>query len=181
MGDVAGGADNDIYIIDDASISIYEATGGGSDVLKTSVSYKLAVGNDIEVLVATGKADINITGNELGGEIVGNKGDNTLSGMGGEDCMHGGRGADWLIGGEGQDQFVFSKRGGQDTIADFQADGVDHDTIVLFGKVNDFGDLSAIAHETSKGLLLDLGKGDSLFLKDISLGDLDASHFDFNP
>jgi Ca2+-binding RTX toxin-like protein len=182
LGDIAGGKDNDVYIIDNASLGIFESTGGGVDTIKTSVSYTLVAGNDIEVLKAIGKGNVNLTGNDLGGEIFGNRGNNTLSGMGGEDWLEGGNGTDSLTGGDGPDHFVFHIGDGKDTITDFENLGVDHDAIVLrkFPGFDEFDDLAAIAHNTARGLKLDFGHGDVLIIEGVKLDDLDMSHFDFD-
>ena len=108
-----------IYTVSSASTLVLEGAGGiGSDVVKTSVSYALALGSEIEVLRTgndKGKTAINLTGNEFGQAIVGNAGANVLEGK---------AGADTLTGGAGNDRFVLSAAaltdpGNVDAITDY--------------------------------------------------------------
>jgi phospholipase/lecithinase/hemolysin len=91
------------YAVSSASVLVLEGAGGvGEDVVKTSVSYALSAGSEIEVLRTAndqGKSAINLTGNEFGQTLIGNGGANILEGKGG---------ADTLIGGGGKDMFVLS-------------------------------------------------------------------------
>lgn len=127
-----GGADNDVYSINDAADVVSEATAlggtqdaGGTDAVRASVSYQ--IGDFIENLTLTGKAALNGTGNGLANVIIGNEGANVLAGGDGNDTLDGGLGKDTLTGGAGADRFVFSSKPGAsnvDTITDF-AVGVD--------------------------------------------------------
>ncbi|MFG1379911.1 calcium-binding protein, partial [Xanthobacter autotrophicus] len=92
-----GGAGNDTYVVDDAKDSAIESAGQGTDTVRASVSFTLAV--NVENLTLTGASAINGTGNTLANVIVGNGADNILTG---------GRGTDTLTGGEGADRFVFT-------------------------------------------------------------------------
>jgi Ca2+-binding RTX toxin-like protein len=123
-----GGADSlvglggdDIYLIDDAAASIFEAANEGRDVVYASVSYQLVDGQHVEVISAEdpgGTAGLDFTGNEFDQTILGNAGANTLDGRGGSDV---------LLGNGGADSFTFTTTlgaGNVDFIADFQV-GVD--------------------------------------------------------
>ncbi|HYD28116.1 M10 family metallopeptidase C-terminal domain-containing protein [Brevundimonas sp.] len=115
-----GGAGNDRYYVDHAGDVIVEAAGGGTDVVRASVSYTLGAGVRVEELttINSGKTDaINLGGNEQNNAITGNAGVNTLdggggddvlSGLAGNDILNGGAGADTLDGGAGLDTAVFS-------------------------------------------------------------------------
>ena len=101
-----GGADDDGYTVDNAGDIVIEAVGGGSDTLFTSVSYALAVAQEIEKLAvadASGTTAVNIDGNEFAQTITGNAGVNVLNGLGAADVLDGGAGADILDGGTGAD------------------------------------------------------------------------------
>jgi len=125
-----GGKGDDTYIIDDPADSIHESfgtiEGGGTDTVKTSVSFSIATYGDIENIQATGTADVTLTGNGLGNRITGNSGNNTLIGNGGNDILDGGTGADIMRGGTGSDIYFVddssdqiledSTDGGRDTI-----------------------------------------------------------------
>ena len=96
-----GGAGNDTYVVDNAGDKVEEAANGGTDHVKSSVSFTL--GANVEQLTLTGSAAINGTGNELANTITGNGAANSLSGAAGNDTLNGGAGADTLDGGAGND------------------------------------------------------------------------------
>jgi serralysin len=128
-----GGADtmfgyggNDQYFVDNALDRAFEAVGGGTDRVLSSVSFTLAAGQEIEILSTTNTAGIgaiNLTGNAFNNTVVGNNGNNTLNG---------GLGNDILTGNGGSDIFVFNTAlnaaTNHDTITDFN---VAADTINL--------------------------------------------------
>jgi Ca2+-binding RTX toxin-like protein len=89
------------YTVSSASTIVIEGAGGlGQDVVRTSVSYALSAGSEIEMLRTTndhGKGAINLTGNDFGQAIVGNNGANIIDGKGGADVLTGGGGNDTFI------------------------------------------------------------------------------------
>ncbi len=111
-----GGDGSDTYQISSTEDIIVEtARDGDQDVVETSVSYEL--GDHLEVLVLTGTARINGTGNGLDNTLEGNSadnelsgeaGDDSLSGMDGDDTLQGGEGDDILDGGDGSDTVVYA-------------------------------------------------------------------------
>ena len=124
------------YTVSSASTLVLEGAGGvGQDVVKTSASYALAAGSEIEVLRTTndhGKTAINLTGNDFDQAIIGNSGANVLEGKGG---------ADQLWGGAGNDRFVLSNN------AMTKPDGsqVDHIMDYAKGDVVDVTQVLAVA------------------------------------
>jgi Ca2+-binding RTX toxin-like protein len=95
-----GSLDDDTYIVDSALDVVTEFGGDGNDTVRTSVSYRLAPGTDVEVLRTTddfGATAIDLTGNNTNNEIVGNDGANVITGGGG---------ADHLVGRDGNDTYV---------------------------------------------------------------------------
>lgn len=122
-----GGAGNDTYIVDNAGDRVYEALGGGTDTVQSSVSYTLGVG--VERLTLVGSGALNGTGNELDNVLVGTSGGNTLTG---------GFGADTMTGGAGADRFVWNATGespglswAADVITDFS--GAEGDVLDFSG------------------------------------------------
>lgn len=179
-GTVSGGAGNDVYVISEATIKLSEATGGGTDLVKSSVSFTLA--SNIENLTLNGSANINAIGNAQANLLHGNAGANTIDGKAGNDTIWGHGGADILTGGTGSDQFVFATKDGKDAITDFAATGSSHDILDLTGlaSISDYKDL-AQNHMTQVGsdVLIDGLNGDSILLKNVKLAALDAGDFLF--
>jgi Ca2+-binding RTX toxin-like protein len=97
-----GGAGNDTYVINRNDV-ITEAAGGGTDTVRSTISY--ALGANLENLTLTGTAAINGTGNALNNTITGNGAINTLTGAAGNDVLNGGAGADVMWGGSGNDTY----------------------------------------------------------------------------
>lgn len=110
---------DDIYVVDSREDRVIEKVGQGADLVYTSSNYRLPA--QVEDLIATGAADLKLTGNALSNVIVGNEGDNRIAsgggrsgdeinGLGGDDMLHGGRGGDLVSGGMGNDA-LFGKGG----------------------------------------------------------------------
>jgi Ca2+-binding RTX toxin-like protein len=91
-----GGAGNDTFVVDNVGDLVTEALGGGTDLVRTSLtSYQL--GANVENLTYTGTANFTGTGNALA---------NIITGGVGSDLLNGGAGADRLVGGAGNDTYV---------------------------------------------------------------------------
>lgn len=127
-----GGAGNDLYVID-ATDTLVEAAGAGTDTVNADFSYTLLA--NFENLNLTGTAAINATGNALDNYIVGNAaanvitgldGNDTLYGLAGNDTIFGGNGTDNLQGGAGNDVYVVDNL---DAI--IEAAGAGNDTVYV--------------------------------------------------
>ena len=121
---MTGGTDNDTYFVDNVGDAVSESGGQGQDEVRTSVSWTLTAGADVETLATTNDAGvgaINLTGNASGNVVRGNNGNNIINGGGG---------SNELTGLGGQDSFRFDTQLDQafNVITDFN---VDDDTIVL--------------------------------------------------
>ncbi|MCP5072845.1 MAG: calcium-binding protein, partial [Rhodobacteraceae bacterium] len=101
VGTVFGWGGNDTYIIDDATIALYEEVAGGTDTVQSTVGWTL--GDNFENLTLIGDADVDGYGNGESNIITGNSGDNVLNGLGSADTLYGGTGDDKLNGGNGID------------------------------------------------------------------------------
>ncbi|RCJ28200.1 hypothetical protein A6S26_11720 [Nostoc sp. ATCC 43529] len=96
-----GGAGDDTYIVDSPGDTITEGLNAGKDLVKSSVSFVLAV--NLENLTLTASTAINGTGNNLNNILIGSTAANTLNGLDGNDSLIGGTGNDTLVGGAGND------------------------------------------------------------------------------
>jgi Ca2+-binding RTX toxin-like protein len=117
-----GGAGNDTYLVESVADQVFEAAGGGTDIIQVgaalsfapvplavpvSGTFALATYAEVEVLAtfdATAVTALNLTGSTFSNQITGQAGANTLAGLGGDDGMLGLLGHDRLDGGSGNDK-----------------------------------------------------------------------------
>jgi Ca2+-binding RTX toxin-like protein len=160
---MAGGIDDDTYIVDHRWDGVDERAGEGSDTVRASVSYVLPAGEDVEFLTTTddnGTSAITLTGNETGNVVRGNNGNNTING---------GDGRDELIGLGGQDWFLFNTELDDETIVD---PDTNVDIITGFNVVDDTIRLDATIFSSS--LVPDNSVAGSQFFVGAAAGD--ANH-----
>jgi Ca2+-binding RTX toxin-like protein len=117
---MAGGGGDDTYVVDMAGDMVVELANGGTDEVRSWVSYQL--GANVERLQLHGTADIDGAGNELVNMVAGNSGRNILDG---------GLGSDVLLGGGGGDTFCFSTALGTSNVDRIQTFNHASDTIQL--------------------------------------------------
>lgn len=145
-----GGPGADTYVVDNTGDRVVETQGGGGDLVRASISYKLVA--NVENLTLTGSKRIDGTGNSLDNVIRGNTNANRLDGGAGADTLLGGAGNDRLIGGLGTDSL--SGGGGADVFV-FRSitesrPGSARDVIRDFQRGRDEIDLSAIDANTRR-------------------------------
>jgi serralysin len=107
-----GGFGNDTYVVDNQGDRVQESAGAGTDLVQSSVGYRLAANVENLTLVGTGWVG---TGNGVANVLLGNAAGNALNGGLGADQLLGGGGPDQLIGGFGNDRLT--GRLGADRIA----------------------------------------------------------------
>ncbi|MCU0089894.1 M10 family metallopeptidase C-terminal domain-containing protein [Pseudomonas koreensis] len=111
-----GGGGNDIYVVDNAGDIVIENSevGGGTDTVKTSISYSLVA--NVENIELTGSGNLNANGNALNNVMTGNSGNNVLNG---------GAGLDTMIGGDGDDTYYLDQAGELALIQENASEGND--------------------------------------------------------
>jgi Ca2+-binding RTX toxin-like protein len=90
-----GQGGNDVYEVDTVGDLVVEQAGGGRDLIRALISYRL--NPNLEDLTLVGPDDLQGRGNDAANRITGNAGSNVLIGGGGGDTMEGGAGADRFI------------------------------------------------------------------------------------
>jgi Ca2+-binding RTX toxin-like protein len=137
---MSGGTGNDTYYVDDAGDSVIEASGEGTDTVRTTLaSYALTA--NVEHLRFTGSGSFTGTGNDLNNEIYGGSSSDTLyggngydylTGNGGDDYLYGGAdgdvlsggtGADYMEGNAGDDVYLVDNVG--DSVVELSGEGID--------------------------------------------------------
>lgn len=161
---------------------------GGADMLVGSGGNDLVLGGNGHDMIFGGSGRDSLEGNNGHDRLTGETGRDFLRGGGGNDRLVGGDHADTLVGGQGDDQliggsgadcFVFSDGFGEDTVQGFQPgnDRLFFEDMLPASNVSAF--IGAHLTETSDGVVLDFGDGDSiLFLgRDLDVDDVADSLF----
>ncbi|HEX8571224.1 MAG TPA: calcium-binding protein, partial [Allosphingosinicella sp.] len=119
---MTGGAGNDIFSVDDAGDSVTEASGEGTDEVRTTLASYSLLGTSVENLRAN---------SAVAHDFRGNSGGNVVTGGGGNDFLRLQDGGDDNgVGGDGNDVFLF---GGTFTSADQVDGGAGTDQIAIQG------------------------------------------------
>ena len=145
-------------------------TGNGDDTIYGGLGNDTVGGGNNNDAIYAGDGD---------DYIFGGTGNDTIFGGNDNDTLNGGAGDDTFNGGAGSDQFIFN--GGADTIVDFDAlDDNEQINLAPMSDITDFTDLIA-NHATQDGtdVIIDAGSGNTLTLRDVTLGALDAEDFLF--
>lgn len=158
VGVVDGGRGNDIYYTGDFQ-TFTEKSGHGVDTLVSGSNASL--GANFENLILTGSDNVDAAGNDVSNMITGNSGDNRLYGGGGDDV------------------FVFSAKGGSDTIADFE-DGADRIHFTEVPAAATYDELRSVMTEADGNVVIDLSGykwGFKVTIEHTTLDQMDRSDF----
>ncbi len=153
---LAGGGDDDIYYVDDATAAVMEGSGAGTDTVYATTSWTMTAGQEIENLYVTGAAGLSLVANALDSRLVGGIGN---------DMLDGGAGSDRLAGGAGDDLFVFGAGSGQDIVEDFTS-GSDRLDVSAYGFAN-FASLMAATTDVGSSAVIALDAGNSIILNGV--------------
>ena len=85
INELRGMGGNDVYVVQNTADKAIEAANQGTDRVNSSVTFTL--GANVELLVLTGDAAIDGTGNGLNNRLTGNAASNTLTGGNGSDAF----------------------------------------------------------------------------------------------
>ena len=144
-----GGTSSDTYYVDNAYDVVTEVAGqGANDRVRTSTSYTLAGGSEVEILETTeptASTAIVLGGNEYANTIIGNAGNNVI---------YGGAGFDTMVGGDGADVYVWG------SITEMGSTGGDNSDTIGSEFNAAIGDLIALNAIDADG---NAGNGDTAF------------------
>lgn len=173
---IAGGADDDTFIVSRGDFLLKELGGGGEDTIKSTISFTLA--NEFENLVLIGNKTIDGNGNAAANVITGNAAKNTILGLAGTDTLDGGGGNDILFGGTQADTFVFRANAGKDLISDF-TDMSDKIDLSNYKGIDGFGDLAGHIDQKGADTVITLLDGDRITLENFTATNLTIADFEF--
>jgi Ca2+-binding RTX toxin-like protein len=173
---IAGGQDDDTYIVTRSDLLLHEIMGQGTDTVKSSVSFNLQ--DNFENLILTGNDAINAVGNAAANVLTGNAAKNTIQGLAGTDTIDGGGGNDILQGGTHADTFVFRANSGKDLITDF-TDVTDKIDLSGYDGIDGFGDLAGKISQNGADTVITLLDGDKITLGNFTATNLTVADFQF--
>ena len=164
QGDLmVGGAGDDTYYLKGLQDRVVELANGGADRISGWQNLSLDRFPNFENVYAGGD-------NTYG---AGNAGDNVIEGGAGSQQLYGGHGQDVLVGGGGADTFIVYKGQGNDVITDFSSD----DVVRLKAGFTSFGEVQARLSQVGADVKLDMGNGDGLIFRSLTVGQLSAANF----
>ncbi|MGA0606537.1 family 16 glycosylhydrolase [Phenylobacterium sp. VNQ135] len=159
-----GGAGDDTYYLQGHNTTLVEAAGAGVDKIVAWSNVDLSKYSNIE----------NVSVGNDGTYAAGNAFDNVVEGQAGAQQLYGGKGQDVLVGGAGRDVFVVVKGEDNDVIQDFS---VADDKLRLKAGLTSFDQVKARMTQDGADVKLDLGDGDGLIFRNITIDQFQASNF----
>lgn len=161
---LVGGAADDTYCVWNQTNTILEQVDGGIDTLQ-SYTTRMVLPANVE--------NLQVLWSNLAG--IGNELDNIVMGSDGAQTLNGGAGNDVLLGGAGADQFIVAAGDGNDVIVDFTP-GIDRIRLEGYA-LYEFGVVRAAMTQSGADVVLALGNGERLVLRDRQVADFAAADF----
>ena len=166
QGDLmSGGLGDDTYYVKALTDRVVEQVSAGFDKIVAWTSINLNNYANIE--------NVTVTGDGL--YAAGNVADNIVRGGTGGEQLYGGFGRDVLIGDTGADTFIVVKGQGNDVIQDFSPTG--GDVVRLSAGFTSFAQVQSNLTQVGADVNLDMGGGDALLFRNLTVGQLTASNF----
>ena len=164
---MSGGRGDDTYVASGYKDVVIEKVGDGTDTVELNDN-RYFLSNNVENLLAKSAASSTLVGNDLDNQISGNVGNDILVGHGGNDVLRGGGGADI---------FVIERGGGATAILDFEK----QDKVAVSGsEFATFAALKAAFTQVGADAVLNLGDGQTLTLKNVSIASLIPEQFAYD-
>lgn len=122
---LVGGDGDDVYVISNVNSVVVELADGGEDEVQVALTSAgtYVLPDNVEKVIATGTAAINLTGNAQDNWLVGNAAANVLIGGAGNDVLQGGAGNDTMRGGVDNDVYYVDQAG--DVVIELADEGTD--------------------------------------------------------
>jgi Ca2+-binding RTX toxin-like protein len=118
---MVGGLGDDLFYVDSVADYVIEATGGGTDTVRTTLGHYVVQGG-VENATYIGASTGTLIGNALDNLLTGGAGNDLLVGGVGADTLIGLGGDDTMVGGTGNDLYVV------DSLADYAAEAAGEGT-----------------------------------------------------
>ena len=168
---LAGGAGDDLYVVQNSVTKVIEAANAGIDTVKVTMDYVLP--ENVENLVMYGQ------GSRSGFTGLGNALNNLIIGDANRQTMNGLKGDDILVGNGGSDTFVFGRGGGQDVIVDFTAGvGTGSDTLRIQDfSLTTFEQVKSAMSQVGADVVLSLGTGDAVTFRNTTINAFTSDNF----
>ena len=177
---VYGNQDADVLYGNQQDDTLYG--GQDNDVLYGGQDVDIAYGNLADDVMYGNLGADSLYGGQGNDVLFGGQGNDLLVGGLGNDSLYGNLGDDTITTGSGADTVVVGSSGGADVVTDF--DGTSGDRIQIAADVNDsgidtFAELKAAATDTTDGVQIALGSGNTLTLNGITVDQLQSGWFTF--
>lgn len=163
-----GGAGDDVYNLWENGSKVVERAGEGIDTINVRYWGTIVLPDNVENVILSGVGATGATGNALDNLMI--------AGVTGA-TLDGGAGNDVLVGGAGADVFKVRAGNGSDVIENFQA-GWDAVQLDGYG-ITSFAQVLGSAKQVGKDVSIKLSGSESMTLRNVQLGSLDAADFNF--